>query len=250
MVVLWQNRRTISIAMAGSKLIVPDSELITVPTERIQQILDSALPYYNDDGSMLFHGPHHPVDVTNTFLKDWVICAERGYVTDLEAGVGGTAHHDDNVHLPLDKEKFNTKEERSKAIAEPELEAIGFKPEQIGLSSGVIIATTAGIICKNLLEIQGVRADLANTGFPYDGFLKYFIRYSKELRNLTGVFAPFNEVKEMTIDKLSIYFSQDLRYPFEKVSPLTLKGLANLARLKRDDEATVSALAGEDFKAA
>ncbi len=231
------------------ELFIPESDHISIPHSRIETIVDSAEPYYSSDGRMLFHGPDHRVAVTNTFLRDWVICAERGYITDLEAGIGATAHHDDDYHLPLKDSGYESKEVRSAAIAGEVLPAIEFSPEQIVLSKGAIMATQAGKRCTNLLDIQVVRGDLANTGMSYGIFLRFFMNFSKEQRNLSGVFSPFNEVKDITIDKLSTYFDQDLRYPFEKVCPLTAKGLSNLARLKRDDEATVSAIAGEDFAA-
>ncbi|HSX24243.1 MAG TPA: hypothetical protein VLE74_04035 [Candidatus Saccharimonadales bacterium] len=232
------------------ELKIPDSGLITISDSRIHEIVDSALPHYNGDGTMLFHGPDHPVAVTNSFLSDWVICAEHDYVTDIEAGVGATAHHDDEYHLHLDGTRYKTKEERSAAIAERDLSHFSFTEGQLGLTTGAILATRAGATCSNLLEKQVVRADLGNTGLAYRKFLQFFMRFAKEQRNLTGLFTPFNEVKDIQIDILGVYFSQDLRYPFETVCPLTLKGLANLARLKRDDEVTVSSLAGEEFKAA
>lgn len=233
--------------MANVELIIPDSEFIKIHPDRIQQIVNSAVPYYKDDGSMLFHGLDHPFAVTNSFLNEWVTCAENGYETDLEAGVGATAHHDDDFHIPLKNSGYEYKETRSADIAEPILSSIHFSSEQIVLSRGSIEATRAGVKCKNLLEKQVVRSDLANTGMPYLKFLKFFIKFSKEQRYLTGDFSTFNEVKDITIDKLTTYFDQDLRYPFEKDCPLSVRGFANLARLKRDDEATVSAIAGEDF---
>lgn len=237
--------------MANLELVIPQSELIEVGNIRIEQIVNSALPHYNDDGTMLFHGPDHPVAVTNTFLHDWVKCAEHGFATDIEAGVGATAHHDDDYHLPLFKDSdYKNKEERSASIAEKDLYEIEFTPEQVALSRGAILSTNAFGKCHNLLEIQTVRADIANTEMPYKHFLKYFIRFAREKRRIDGIFTPFEEVKDVQVDILGVYFSRDLRYPFEKVCPLTVKGLANLARLKRDDEATVTAIAGEDFKTA
>ncbi len=231
------------------QLQIPDPELLTVPAERIEEIFDTSRPYYSDAAGMLFHGPDHPVRTTNWFLRDWVICARNGYVTDIEAGVGATGHHDSNYHIPLKDSGYQSKEARSADIASRELAAIRFTPAQIALTRGGILATKAGNTCVNLLEKQIVRSDLANTRLPYRTFLRYFMKQAKEQRFLNGVFTPFDEVKDITIQVLSLYFGQDLSYPFEKKCPVTVQGLAHLDRLKHDDETTVSALAGEDFRA-
>lgn len=236
--------------MANLELVIPASELITAHPERIAQILGSAMPYYNGDGLMTFHGPDHPTATTNAFLEDWVMCAAQGHETDIEAGVGATAHHDDDVHLSLEGTNFKTKEERSVAIAGVVLPRIGFTNAQTELAQGGVSATNAFMECTNLLEVQVVRADLKNTGLPYPEFLRYFIDFCRELRNLEEKFTPFNEVKEKQDEVLSRYFSRDLRYPFERECPLTVLGRANLERLRRDDEATVSAIAGTDFRLA
>lgn len=231
--------------MSELTLEIPRSDLIPVTSERIEQIVGTARPYYMDDGSMLFHGWEHAVAVTNNYMKEWVYCAENGVVTDFEAGVGASAHHDSKY--PEKLTTFKTKERRSASVAQKSLRQLGFTDEQLALTKRMILATTVGHECVDDAEKQEVRSDLAAAGFDFKGFLKFFFRFAKEQRNLTGVFKPFEEVRDTQVQVLSTYLNQDLSYSFENSCSLANRGLMNIVLLRKASKAEVEYIAGEEF---
>ena len=231
--------------MSSVNLEIPTSTLIPIGPERIREIVHTARPYYKDDGTMLFHGWDHAIAVTNNYMQEWVYCAQNGVETDFEAGVGASVHHDSQY--PDELKRFKTKERRSASVAQRELRQIGFTDQQLALTKRMIIATTLGHECEDDTEKQEVRSDMATAGFDYKGFLKFFFRFAKEQRNLTGVFKPFEEVRDTQVEVLSAYFSQDLSYSFESSCPLVSKGLMNIVRLRRASRSEVEEITGEPF---
>jgi hypothetical protein len=112
---------------------------------------------------------------------------------------------------------YTTKEELSAALFEEYAPKYGFTEAEIETGKQAIIATTAGEVIEGLYSIILVRADLENIAGDY---LEDFIYKSSLLRQeviqLTGKDMPWRNFVAVSMQKLSLYLSNDLNLPFEE----------------------------------
>lgn len=131
--------------------------------QKIIEDLDEGLrPFYRDDL------PHHNYEHAHDEVLPEVLRLDELQPTDTRHGrfnlIAAALGHDAAVHLPVDPERQETREERATRLIRPVLIEAGYLASDIAEINGMVLATGLGTICETPGQIKLRRADISNVG--------------------------------------------------------------------------------------